>query len=692
MTGRDDDKRRDSEAQGLSRRDFVKAGAAVGVGAAALSGAGKAAAQEATTTENGTEWHYEADVVIAGGGCAGLAAAIRARDLGNEVLVVDQNFDLGGRMLHSGAFVSLGGGDPIQMRDMAGESDPEGFITVPVIHTPEEIDDNVDLLFTDMTDWSIVDAAGQNPFRYNERDLNRAWSENCPPTRQFLMDNYVRFSRMQGTHGGGGLSRSRGSYAFLMLGDETNIPAGTVSLEDAGHVDELRTSHFAPIKMTLETQRVGENAYANGAALSRCLEYSAREKGIQFMLFRHLDEIVREQPFAGRVIGIKASYSPRNHPETGELMQSLWSNGNVEETRDVVHIRARKAVVVATGGHAGNPQFRSMFYPAMREPAYVTSGYALQGPNGQNASGIIAGLRVGANLAGMQQNLSYPTTFHIPTRIGTRDAYTSEFPGHPTFGFRGSVGINIGSAGFEDLIAVNQVGKRFYNELRVTHRVDSARFPGGPRPACRTPASTTCRSTGATAGRNGCGRCTTSAPDATPPWRSTRARPAPTTFPACSGRSSTRARSTAPAGRSPSPSSRRPTATSSPPTRSRSSPRRSRRATSSSACRSPICRDGRQVERVRGRRLRPRLRARQRRADAQDRGPRFYAASLMLIWHDSYGGLRINGKAQVVDMAGEPIPGLYSGGEAAGGVNKHGLGRGLVQGYMVGTNAAAEQA
>jgi fumarate reductase flavoprotein subunit len=62
----------------------------------------------------------------------------------------------------------------------------------------------------------------------------------------------------------------------------------------------------------------------------------------------------------------------------------------------------------------------------------------------------------------------------------------------------------------------------------------------------------------------------------------------------------------------------------------------------------------------------------------------------MVIWHDSYGGLRINGKSQVIDMKGQPIPGLYSGGEAAGGINKHGLGRGLVQGYIAGSNVVNE--
>ena len=70
--------------------------------------------------------------------------------------------------------------------------------------------------------------------------------------------------------------------------------------------------------------------------------------------------------------------------------------------------------------------------------------------------------------------------------------------------------------------------------------------------------------------------------------------------------------------------------------------------------------------------------------------PQFYAATLYPVWHDSYGGLRINGRAQVIDMQGEPIPGLYSGGESSGGGNQHGLGRALVHGYITGTNAAKE--
>jgi hypothetical protein len=46
----------------------------------------------------------------------------------------------------------------------------------------------------------------------------------------------------------------------------------------------------------------------------------------------------------------------------------------------------------------------------------------------------------------------------------------------------------------------------------------------------------------------------------------------------------------------------------------------------------------------------------------------------------------------VIDTEGAAIPGLYSGGEASGGGNQHGLGRALVHGYIAGTSIAQERA
>ena len=107
MATKDDQPSNDPKLEngrGLNRRDFVRTGVAAGLGAGgALLGpdeaqaleADEAQAQVSATDAQQTVWDYEADVVIAGGGCAGLTAAIRARDLGASVLVVDQNFDLG---------------------------------------------------------------------------------------------------------------------------------------------------------------------------------------------------------------------------------------------------------------------------------------------------------------------------------------------------------------------------------------------------------------------------------------------------------------------------------------------------------------------------------------------------------------------------------------------------------------------
>ena len=70
--------------------------------------------------------------------------------------------------------------------------------------------------------------------------------------------------------------------------------------------------------------------------------------------------------------------------------------------------------------------------------------------------------------------------------------------------------------------------------------------------------------------------------------------------------------------------------------------------------------------------------------------PPFYAAWASVEVHDTYAGLRINMKCQVMDMKGQVIPGLYCGGESAGGCSQHGQGRCITQGYIAGNAAAKE--
>ncbi len=68
--------------------------------------------------------------------------------------------------------------------------------------------------------------------------------------------------------------------------------------------------------------------------------------------------------------------------------------------------------------------------------------------------------------------------------------------------------------------------------------------------------------------------------------------------------------------------------------------------------------------------------------------PPFYAAWSTPCLHDCLSGLRINAKAQVIDLWAKVIPGLYCAGETAGGFNEHGLARAIVFGRIAGREAA----
>src|SRR5260370_41024978 len=78
----------------IDRRSFLASGAAV----VAIAEAPAAQAAEAIA------WDREVDVVVIGAGAGGLVAAIAAREKGASVLIVEKNFDIGGR-----AMMSFGG-------------------------------------------------------------------------------------------------------------------------------------------------------------------------------------------------------------------------------------------------------------------------------------------------------------------------------------------------------------------------------------------------------------------------------------------------------------------------------------------------------------------------------------------------------------------------------------------------------
>lgn len=676
MSKKPDDKA--AERSAFSRREFFKQGAAAaGAGAVALTGAGAAQAHDGDD-----HWDYEADVVVIGSGGTGLPAAIRARDLGATVLVLEQNYDVGGKFVHSGGWVSLGGGDHIQERDRLG-LDPDNLgLTEPVL-PPDQVTDDPETLFRDMTDWSVVENTGDATYRYNDPEFHRAWADTAPKVRQFLSNNYVRWSRITGSNLGSGVPIARAPWAIMKLADVTDIEAGTVTLEDAGDPIGERSSPFNPMYWPPAPSATpfGAPGYVFGGwAAARPLEYSARKKGVQFMLNRHMDTIIRESD-DGRVIGVTASYSPRFNPETGERLESWWNNGNIDTDEPVIRVRARKGVIVGTGGYMGNVEFRTMFNPRLREPSFQYST-AIMGERHADASGIIAGMKVGAALGGLLQGHNHGLgSPRLQTKVGTDSVWDATFPGNPAFLFTRAAGLTIDP---EWIIAVNQVGKRFYDESVLAREdIFDATYPPG------------------TAG--------TRVPFTPLDWRNASVEHIRNSYnlsgihaAALAINEGSRAPHYLPgpvwavfdqAAVDANGWEIRHPYIADPPDgnffRADTIEELSRMVMQNKWQHMPLTHLADTIARYNAA------------ADTGDdefekpvihkieTGP-FYAAIMPIGVNDSYGGLRVDGNSQVVDLYGNPIPGLYAGGEASGGGRQHGLGRALVQGYMAATHAVSQ--
>ncbi len=600
----------------VSRRSFVQS---AGVGAAALAGAGAlpAVPAQAQQTDAGipAEWDLEADVVVIGSGSCGLPAAIRARDNGASVIVVDTNYDVGGHGLLNGGQVPLGGGTRAQKK--------------------YGIEDSPDQLFRDLTDWTVVETNGMPDYRYNDRGVQRALADNEAATYDFLVENGVVFDDIKPGVAGGhaiGVSVPRMNYARWDKGQSAESPRG-----------------------------------GGGTAIYRALENSARRKGVKFLLNYHMDVIFREKPESGRVLGVRAGHTPRSLPGNSTPMKSFRSDGNIDMAQETVTVKANKAVIIATGGSTGNVNFRRIFDPRMTEE------YQLAGDpySPQDASGELAGMKIGASLWGTaNQSLERNGYFRKRPRIGAQYLYIEWTEKSPVFPFVRAMGLGVRD--WQDMILVNQVGKRFYDEQGGswpygTHFGDIENYVQGDwRNARKREIRPQNYLDAAVAPNEGSGP-----PDyaAGPIWaifdsdavvreKWTVEPPAidPLYFFSADSIGGLAAK----------------------------------------IKKNPFTRVGMPAENLEAtvaryneivefgydpdfERPNPKYKIEK---------PPFYAAWATPVIHDTYAGLRINMQCQVMDTNGEVIPGLYCGGESAGGCSQHGQGRCTTQGYIAGGNAA----
>src|ERR1700689_2761654 len=343
---------------------------------------------------NAVNWDREADIVVIGSGATGLPAAIVAREAGASVIVVEAENHVGGHAITSGGNLPLGGGTSYQKK--------------------YGVADSPDLFFQDLTDWSVVEPNGFPPYRYNDREIIRAFADNSVAAFEFLLPHGVKVIDRHPNKVGHEIGNSVLRTMQISVENWPMVhPGGPAAPDD----DEIRA----------------------GAGLIRPLEVAARKAGVDILLEHRMAAIHREAPKSGRVTGIAAAH-----------------NGAT------VNIRARKAVIVATGGSTGNVDFRRMFDPRLTEEYCGLSGMPW---SDQDASGEIAAMDIGAALWGaFNYTGEFGSGITKPGAIGCQYGYVNVrwYPGSEVFDKARAIGLAVKD--WQDVILVNLLGKRFYDE------------------------------------------------------------------------------------------------------------------------------------------------------------------------------------------------------------------------------------
>ncbi|MGA3125715.1 MAG: FAD-dependent oxidoreductase [Candidatus Korobacteraceae bacterium] len=584
-----------------TRRDFLRNAVIAGAGVAA----GTIVPQASAASSSHIQWDKEADIVVVGAGATGLPAAIQARDDGASVILLEATKDIGGHAIVSGGNVPLGGGTSIQKK--------------------YNIADTPDLLFSDLTDWSVVEPNGFPDYRYNDREIIRAFADNSAGTFEWLVAHGVIFVNKGPDNFGG---TSVGNSVFREM---HSAPMGW---------DRPETGKPFP--------RGAQAIASHGVGLMRPLEVTARKSGVQIFLEHRMTGLIRESPNSGKVIGVKV------------------------ETKGIkLNIRAKKAVILGTGGFTGNVNFRRIFDPRLTEEY---CGVAGEPWSFQDASGELAAMAVGASLWGaFNQTGEFGSNITKPGQIGCQYGYNHLrwMPGSPVFQSARASGLGVGD--WQNLILVNQAGQRFYDETagqftaNNSHAVSpytqgSYRNPTNVKYDPNSVNFINAALAGTGLPVNGGG----------PIWAIFDADavkreswdPKPPNVDFDGGYFFTANTIAELAGKMVM--------------------KYQPKGLPAAVLQDAVARYNAFVDAGKD-------------ADFGKPAPKykiqtapFYAAWATPVVHDSRAGLRINGQCQVIDLEGKVIPGLYCGGESAGGFSQHGLARCTVQGRIAAMHAVGK--
>ena len=361
----------------------------------------------------------EVDVIVLGSGAAGLVAALAASDSGASVALFERAGLLGGSTAISG-----------------------GVCWVPMNHHMDEAgmpDSREDALrYLESLSLGQMDPVLAQAFVDGAR-ATVEWLERVTDLEFATIPGYPDYHpEHPGGRPEGGRSLDPGLFSYRNLGPWASLVAASkrsvrLRITDTtlgggtGFLDDATLAH-----------REEHDLRGCGAALVGPLLAALLNAGIEPVLGARATELVVED---GRVRGVRITIESADQPDMSHL------------------VRARRGVVIATGGFEWNPELVTSFLRGpMTSPASVPSN---------EGDGLLMAMRAGASLANMPQAWWAPTV---------------SVPGDEAFGRPRATLLNRERT-LPGSIMVNRAGHRFANEAAnynalggAFHHLDPADF------------------------------------------------------------------------------------------------------------------------------------------------------------------------------------------------------------------------
>ncbi len=301
----------------VSRRGFLKAS---GVGAALATGVVGAVPFSASRAFAQAGWDEETDIVVVGSGGAGFAAAITARALGSEVVMLEKGTYVGGTSLVSGGGMFIP--NSTQMQE-AGLEDPRDEA----------------LKYMARYSWPHMYNPADEKLGLTDHDYDKitTYYDTAAEAMDFIANT--------------------GAVTWTLQTIGGSVPP-TLNVDYMDHFEE----DIPKLGRTLCA--IDDNGVQGGGGLmiSRYQTW-AEANGISIRLGNRVERVVLNE--AGEVIGVEIAISDpaaAASPETGTPVAAPMS---------IVTIRARKGVIFGSGGFSKNADMMHNLMPA---PYYAGCG------------------------------------------------------------------------------------------------------------------------------------------------------------------------------------------------------------------------------------------------------------------------------------------------------------------------------